>query len=152
MAISYQKKNLLIYVSIGLAALFLVSCESDCCENSNIVEGKWLLYERGGSPGVGYFTEPVSPVPPQQMEFKSNCKLLCSVEGLTDYKFYSVNGDIVGLFKNYPGPSPDIAAFTHSYYVTFEDGNLELGFRYCDEDVISHSSELSSDRISSIVH
>ena len=95
--------------------------------------GEWLLFERGYSPGAGYIIEPVSAVPPQIIEFKSNGELSCSVSGLTEYKFYSVKGDVVGLFKSDPGPSPDSLAFTHSYNFSFEDSNLKLGFRYCFE-------------------
>jgi len=128
-------KKLLICVSIGLVALGAISCERDCCteQQENDLVGKWLLYERGWSPGAGYFIDPVSPVPPQEMEFKNNGELSCSVEGITDYNFYSVRGDIVGLFKDDPGPSPDSLAFTYSYLFRFNDGNLELWFRYCDE-------------------
>jgi hypothetical protein len=132
-------KKLVVNIPIILIAFFALSCnEKDCCvgvekEDSNELAGKWLLFERGYSPGAGYIIEPVSAVPPQIIEFKSNGELSCSVSGLTEYKFYSVNGDIVGLFKSDPGPSPDSLAFTHSYNFSFEDNNLKLGYRYCFE-------------------
>ena len=132
-------KKLVVNIPIILIALLALSCsEKDCCmggekEGSNELAGKWLLFERGYSPGAGYIIEPVSAVPPQIIEFKSNGELSCSVSGLTEYKFYSVNDDVVGLFKSDPGPSPDSLAFTHSYNFSFEDSNLKLGFRYCYE-------------------
>ena len=132
-------KKLSIYIPIILIAVFAVSCtEKECClnqeENSvNAISGEWLLYEHGYSPGAGYVIEPVSSVPPQRIEFKDNGELLSTVEGLTDYKFYSVKGDVVGLFKTNPGPAPDSLAFTNSYNFKFENGNLKLHFRYCIE-------------------
>src|SRR5688572_14090287 len=132
-------KKLVINIPIILIALLALSCdEKDCCagaekEGNDDLAGDWLLFERGYSPGAGYIIEPVSAVPPQIIEFKNNGELSCSVSGLTEYKFYSVQGDVVGLFKSDPGPSPDSLAFTHSYNFSFEDGNLKLGFRYCYE-------------------
>lgn len=132
-------KKLVANILIILTASFALSCaEKECCpgleKDSNAeLAGQWILFERGYSPGSGYFIEPVSPVPPQLIDFKSNGELSCSVTGLTDYKFYSVRGDVVGLFKTDPGPSPDSLAFDHSYNFSFEDGNLKLGFRYCFE-------------------
>jgi len=132
-------KKLVVYISIILIVFLALSCdEKDCCtdqekEGSNELAGDWILYERGYSPGAGYIIEPVSAVPPQIIGFKGNGELSCSVSGLQDYKFYSVKGDVVGLFKSDPGPSPDSLAFIHSYNFSFEEGNLKLGFRYCFE-------------------
>lgn len=132
-------KRVLINLAIILIAISTLSCEEkECCVNpeedgANDISGAWLLFERGYSPGAGYIIEPVSAVPPQLIKFKDNGELSCTVEGLTDYKFYSVQGDVVGLFKTNPGPEPDSLAFTHSYNFTFENGNLKLGFRYCYE-------------------
>ena len=132
-------KKLVVNIPIILIAILALSCnEKDCCEGeenegNNELAGKWLLFERGYSPGAGYIIEPVSAIPPQIIEFKNNGVLSCSVSGLTDYRFYAVKGDVVGLFKSDPGPSPDSLAFTHSYNFSFEDSNLKLGFRYCYE-------------------
>jgi hypothetical protein len=132
-------KKLVVNIPIILIAFLALSCnEKDCCvgldkDGSNELAGNWLLFERGYSPGAGYIIEPVSAVPPQIIEFKSNGQVVCSVSGLTEYKFYSVKGDVVGLFKSDPGPSPDSLAFTHSYNFSFEDSNLKLGYRYCFE-------------------
>jgi hypothetical protein len=132
-------RNLVVNLPIILIAFLALSCnEKDCCvglekEGSDQLTGSWLLFERGYSPGAGYIIEPVSAVPPQTIEFKSNGEISCSVSGLTEYKFYSVKGDVVGLFKSDPGPSPDSLAFTHSYNFSFEDGNLKLSYRYCIE-------------------
>jgi hypothetical protein len=135
-------KKILVNIPVILIVFLALSCEEkNCCpeekdakkEGNNTLTGDWLLYERGYSPGSGYNIESVSPVPPQQIEFKENGELSCSVSGLTDYKFYSVLGDVVGLFKENPGPTPDSLAFTHSYNFSFEEGKLRLGFRYCFE-------------------
>ena len=132
-------KKLPINIPIILIAAFALSCaEKECCQNqeeksANTISGAWLLYEHGYSPGAGYIIEPVSSVPPQRIEFKDNGELSSTVEGLADYKFYSVKGDVVGLFKTNPGPAPDSTAFTNSYNFKFEDGNLKLHFRYCIE-------------------
>ena len=132
-------KKLVVNLGLILIVLFALSCnDKECCsdlekEGSGELAGEWLLYENGYSPGAGYIIEPVSAIPPQIIDFKSNGELLCSVKGLTDYKFYSVMGDVVGLFKTDPGPSPDSLAFTHSYNFSFNDGKLKLGFRYCYE-------------------
>ena len=132
-------KELFINLPMILIAVFALSCaEKECCPNqkegsANAISGEWLLYERGYSPGAEYIIEPVSSVPPQRIEFKDNGALSSTVEGLKDYKFYSVKGDVVGLFKTNPGPDPDSSAFTHSYNFSFEEGNLRLGFRYCFE-------------------
>ena len=132
-------KNLLINIPIILIAVLAMSCdEKECCadqkkEGANSIEGKWLLFEQGYSPGFGYIVEPVGAFPPQQIEFKDNGGLSCTVNGLADYKFYAINGDVVGLFKSDPGPAPDSTAFIHSYNFSFEEGRLRLGYRYCFE-------------------
>lgn len=130
-------KNIFINIPIILIAVLAMSCEDKEFKNqkegANSVEGTWLLYERGYSPGAGYIVEPVSAIPPQQIDFKSNGELACSVVGLADYKFYSIKGDVVGLFKTDPGSNPDSTAFIHSYNFSFEEGHLRLGFRYCYE-------------------
>ena len=131
-------KKVFINVLIILVGAFTLSCEEkECCTNlddeSSSILGQWILYERGLSPGSGYIIEPVSSVPPQIVEFKGNGEFACTVGGLTDYKYYAVIGDIVGLFRTYPGPAPDSSAFTHSYHAIFEDGNIKLYFRYCFE-------------------
>lgn len=133
-------KTLFVTIPRILIVVFLVSCadEKDCCVNleddgKEALLGEWLLYERGYSPGSGYFVDPVSPVPPQVIEFKGNRQFSSTVEGLKGYKFFAVKDDVVGLFNSDPGPEPDNEAFTHSYNFSFENGNLKLAFRFCFE-------------------
>jgi hypothetical protein len=132
-------KTLVAYLPIILIAFLALSCdEKDCCvgrekEGTNQLCGSWLLFERGYSPGTEYIINPVSPVPPQIIQFKSNGELSSSVSGWEEYEFYFVRDNFVGLFKNDPGPSPDSLAFTNSYLIQFEDGVLKLWYRYCIE-------------------
>jgi len=131
-------KKILSSLSIVLIAALTLSCdENECCVNPDdemsSILGRWILCERGLSPGSGYIIEPISTDPPQTIELKGNGELTSTVAGLSDYKFYAVKGDIVGLFRTYPGPAPDSSAFTHSYHAVFEDGKLKLYFRYCFE-------------------
>jgi hypothetical protein len=138
MCITRVMKKPVISVSIALIAAIALSCdEKECCVNpddeSTSFSGQWILYERGFSPGSGYIIEPVSSEPAQIIELKGNGELVSTVGGLTDYKFYAVKGDIVGLFRTYPGPAPEVTTVTHSYHIVFEEGNLKLYFRYCVE-------------------
>jgi len=131
-------KNLFFSVSIALIAALTLSCdEKECCvdldDETTSILGQWILSERGFSPGSGYIVEPVSSEPPQIIELKGNGELASTVGGLTDYKFYAVDGDVVGFFRTYPGPAPDRSTFTHSYQVVYENGKLKLYFRYCVE-------------------
>lgn len=131
-------KTLINITIISIACLAMSCGEKDCCvgldkKGTGELAGAWILSERGYSPGAGYIVEPVSPVPPQVIDFKSNGELSCSISGLTDYKFYAVSGDIVALYKTDPGPSPDSITFIHSYHFSVEGDQLKLGFRYCYE-------------------
>jgi hypothetical protein len=60
-----------IYRSIIL--LILVS-QASCSQEKlgpggSTIEGTWRLYERGSSPGSGYYVETISPIPLQSLTF-----------------------------------------------------------------------------------
>jgi hypothetical protein len=123
-------------VSFVLLMLLMMSCfQKDCCgieeSGETTLTGTWSLYERGYSPGSGYIVEAVDPG--QTITFTSNREVTSNIQGLSDFHFYVVQNDVIGFFKEDPGPSPGVEAFLHSYNIVFDDDNVKLVYRYCDE-------------------
>jgi hypothetical protein len=133
-----MKSNLLSVVLTFIA----IACDgtSVALTGSRELEGSWLLYETGSSPGYGYIIEQVDADPPQKITFKLNGSFTSSVNGWENIRFYHFSKDghgdeIVSFFKTRPDdlhstPRGD----QKDYDVTFDnDGNLRLAFRYCYE-------------------
>jgi hypothetical protein len=129
----------LILVTMGAS---FWGCEREiaddvCCGifTADEVGGKWLLYERGYSPGVGYIVEEVPSSPPQTIEFYGG-RVETTGEVFKDIKFYKVLTDTttntlyVALYKQ----NPSMQQPPESTY-TFEVSNsiLKLYFRWCYE-------------------
>lgn len=125
--------RLLLFVFLAL------SCEeNDCCvnpnsEGGNKVEGSWLLYETGYSPGWEYVTTPVSPLPPQIVSFRLNGEMSSNMFELAEYQFYSISGNFIELFKTDPRRYPDRPDISRTYFFSLKDGNLRLGYINCIE-------------------
>src|SRR5688572_17462187 len=91
---------------------FLFSCEEkECCqfmtEENAQISGSWLLYEHGYSPGAGYITEPVAPLPAQVLALKPDGKVASDVPAFKEFTFYAVIADehqqeVLVLFKEKP--------------------------------------------------
>jgi hypothetical protein len=62
-AIHFSRKALLVFLLIG--------CSIDPKNGYGIV-GEWRLYERGGSPGAGYYTVAIPANPLQSLTFRSD--------------------------------------------------------------------------------
>jgi hypothetical protein len=100
--------------------------------------GSWKLYERGYSPGSGYTVEPVPDEPVQWIDFNANGTFQSNLAGMGNYKYYRViddpsgNSKIVALFESEP-VNVDPSNLEHSYQMSFENGGLNLSFRFCIE-------------------
>jgi hypothetical protein len=126
-----------------LCVLLLVNGCSDepevmTTESENEYLGSWLFVEYGYSPGAGYIIEAVSPIPPKTITFLSDEDFLSNIEGLKDYRFYSVSIDeysdlpILKLYKHREDilvNSPDAPSFN----LVLNNNELKLLFRYCYE-------------------
>jgi hypothetical protein len=135
--------NILFFVFVG----FYISCETatDCCvpppDSNQWLFGSWLLYERGYSPGAGYFTEPVDPEPPQTLKLRLDYTVKTTIPSLIAFKFYRILDDpnfdrkILALFPSDPGDQVlDLMNLDHSYIIESEDGTrIKLIFRFCFE-------------------
>lgn len=116
--------------------------EKMCCAilEENELQGKWLLYETGYSPGMGYITEPVPALPAQTLTV-DNLIVSSTVDGMEDFRFYRILTDTattpdspyIAFYTEDPGeqPDPSIAAATYNFYI--EGNTLTLGFRWCYE-------------------
>lgn len=135
-------KNLLFILGV----FFLIACE-DTHENPEIIvetettiEGHWVLYERGYSPGVGYIVEKVNDNPSSKITLTFEKEFSSNIKGLEQFKYYRVVMDsaldtqILALYKTNPGTiEPDVKSLEHSYYIELQEDDLKLSFRYCIE-------------------
>jgi hypothetical protein len=76
------------------------------------IQGAWILFEQGYSPGSGYIINPVSEDP-------------------LDYRFYRIDKNTsdtweLWLYKSEPDPLKDPEPTRLMYNVEFENGNLKL--------------------------
>lgn len=125
----------------AIAILFLsFSCDENKVNpliNKELVN-TWLLFERGYSPGAGYITDEVSPNPAQTMSFQPDGQFSSTIEGLRDYKYYSVIQDstqeVLALYFDQPSASDqELENLTHSYNIEFTEDAVKLYFRWCIE-------------------
>lgn len=127
-------------LTILVCACFVIACDDN--DNAKPSEtGKWILYEQGYSPGVGYITEDIPLLPAQTLLLNEDGSLETTVKGWEKYKHYLIleqgvdENKILALYEEKPlTPNPDRETLAVSYTMEFdEDGNLKLFFRWCDE-------------------
>lgn len=104
------------------------------------IPGTWLYTEYGYSPGYGYFTKPVPPVPAQTITFGSDFKLSTNIDGIEQYKFYrmledpNTDGTVMAFFVDDPeNENLEISELDHSYSMVKEGSLLKLYYRWCIE-------------------
>jgi hypothetical protein len=109
-------------------------------EAEGALEGRWILYEKGYSPGMGYIVEKVNTNPPSQLTLTWDKDFSSNISELTQFKFYrvatdsAVNKQILALYEEDPGNSiPDSNTVKHSYFIELNGNELKLSFRYCFE-------------------
>lgn len=135
-----------IFLLIPLTGLFLFfTCEREETEEVVLktdqdIIGKWQLYETGYSPGGGYVTDKVDPIPMQSITLKEGNHFSSNIEGLESFQYYYVldgltdDQKILALFTNEQNPDRlKIDDADHSYSIDWDKGNLKLHFRYCIE-------------------
>jgi hypothetical protein len=131
------------------AAVFLLtgvawSCQDDENINNNVIAdtitGEWLFFEYGYSPGAGYETVAVSPVPPRTIRFEKDMSVVSNIENFSSVRFYRILEDtthhttVLALFEDDPGSQPvDIRGLTNSYSVYKEGDTIRLSYRWCIE-------------------
>jgi len=133
-----------IQLIVVLLMIFLFGCvENDdlCCSlhETSEVDGTWLLYEQGHSPGFGYITEPVPASPAQTITF-SHDRVSSSVLGWEQFKYYEilndtlVNTPYIALYSHQPPVQPETpSSDVPTYSFDLESNTLTLYFRWCYE-------------------
>jgi len=80
------------FLSKALFLLLLIGCSDGIGpKNGYGIVGEWRLFERGGSPGSGYYTEPVPANPLQSLTFTSDGQI---------YKVGDSKGALFYFFEN----------------------------------------------------
>ena len=134
-----MKKKILPIIFPALLLLFLFSCKEECCsgeEDQSSLRGSWLLDEQGYSPGGGYITEKVAPIPAQQITFRPGNSMTSTVAVLTKFRFYFTVDDTVSddkIVNFYSSEPQDTSQSTTSYSYEIIDGKLKLYYRFCIE-------------------
>lgn len=121
--------------------ILLSACQDNdfcCIDPENEIISTWILFERGWSPGSGYYVDPVSETPPQTMEIRSDGRFSSNIQGLEEYRYFAILQDqdweILALFEKKPPKNPDVDNLEHSYLIEFhENDTVKLYFRYCFE-------------------
>jgi hypothetical protein len=124
--------------------ILLIACDdgrlSTGENNGDGLNGKWLLFERGYSPGLGYIVDPVDPQPPQTLNFLANRKVSSTIQELKEFSHYRIfddahqGGKIVAFYSNDPGETATVESSAAAYNVTQgDDQTLRLDFRFCFE-------------------
>jgi hypothetical protein len=125
--------KILSFTSILLSCLIILSSCKDavtepvCCLPEGIsIEGTWLLFEQGYSPGGGYIINEVPAEPAQTITFGPGNKMTSTVAGWEQYVSFDIaNGATIHSFvlKFHKLPSSQENATLESI-VSFEgDGN-----------------------------
>lgn len=123
-----------------LLIILAASCQQSSEESPSLslqLQGTWLLYEQGYSPGAGYVTNPVPEEPPQIISFSGDQNFSSNLNGQQDYRFYTVTEDTVRnnvtlrLFKS----QDDLKANNtmQVFEMEFAGGNLTLRHLGCIE-------------------
>lgn len=121
--------------------LFVAACNSDTVsvEQSEALEGEWLLTEVGYSPGDSYITKPVSADPPQVLILASDSTMRSTLPDLEKFKYYAIVDDtvskskVIGFFELKTELTNKIDELQHSYSIIMEGSKLRLNYRYCIE-------------------
>lgn len=122
-----------------VCATLAMACDQS--DNANVSDtGEWILYEQGYSPGAGYITEDVAPVPAQTMTLNADGTIEATIKGWEKFKYYLIleqdnDNKILALYESKPlNSNPDVNKLATSYQMAFdEEGNLKLYFRWCIE-------------------
>ena len=127
-----------------LLAIILFGCaENDdlCCSipETSKLDGAWLLFEQGYSPGVGYITEPVLATPAQTITFGHD-RVSSTVLGWEQFKYYEILNDTVVntpyivLYVDDHIVQPNTpSSNVPTYSFDLESNTLTLYFRWCFE-------------------
>jgi hypothetical protein len=127
-------------LSILVVALLLLACDQNDKVNPSDT-GEWILYESGYSPGAGYITENVPPVPAQTLKLNADGSLESTIDGWDKYKYYLILQEsdeqqkILALYEERPiNPNPDVNKLAFSFrMISSGEGNLRLEYRWCIE-------------------
>ncbi|HYI76648.1 MAG TPA: hypothetical protein VEW65_03455 [Chryseolinea sp.] len=125
-----------------LAVSFVGGCvekEDMCCviRETQPLDGVWLFFERGYSPGAGYITESVSSQPAQKLVLTDG-KVSGTTEGWENLKFYRILNDTVyhspyiAFYTTDPDSQPSNSPVA-TYSFDLEGDILTLRFRWCIE-------------------
>lgn len=140
---AFDMKNPIQAITI-LLGIILLGCVKDddlCCyiPETSTLDGTWLLYEEGYSPGFGYITKAVPASPSQNITF-NNDRVLSTVLGWERFKYYKilndtlVNTPYIALYTDDPGVLPEAPpADVPTYSFDIESNILTLRFRWCYE-------------------
>ena len=127
--------KIIVYVTFASLSLFGGCEEADnCCiiPVTDGLKGSWLFYEYGYSPGFGYETKAVPPVPPQTLTFNAG-KVSSNLADFKDIVRYELLTDSVtrtpyiALYKSDTNTDPS------TYTFEVDDNVLKLYFRWCYE-------------------
>jgi hypothetical protein len=113
--------------------------EDMCCviRETQPLDGVWLFFERGYSPGAGYITESVSSQPAQKLVLTDG-KVSGTIEGWENLKFYRILNDTVyhspyiAFYTTDPDSQPSNSPVA-TYSFDLEGDILTLRFRWCIE-------------------
>jgi hypothetical protein len=130
-----------ILILLGIILFGCVKDDDLCCSipETSKLEGTWLLYEQGHSPGFGYITEAVPASPAQTISFDQD-RILSTVSGWERFKYYEilndtlVNTPYIALYSNEPPVQPETpSSDVPTYSFDLESNTLTLYFRWCYE-------------------
>lgn len=124
--------------------LFAFTCEesdnSSARSGPDVLQGTWLLFESGYSPGDKYIVEHVDAKPAQKITFNADGTATSTVFGWEQIQYYYAfkndrGEDIVSLFTTLPDDIDSVPAQDRRDYNVYfdEDGNVKLAFRFCFE-------------------
>jgi hypothetical protein len=136
---------------ISFTILIAIIFAHSACEESDLpkfeevsggLQGSWLLYERGYSPGDRYIVEQVPSHPAKYIVFLDNKRMIINLDGNAGQKFYKVLEDpdpafsqpVIAFFdREEELDNATIDNLNESYMMTLSENNLKLSFRYCIE-------------------
>lgn len=131
----------MIYILPILAVLLSCKSQTECCVypegevDSDVLLGKYQVYEYGYSPGAGYVTEPVPDDPLRYMSFRQDYSFESNYDGFEKFKYFQILEDTTtrqAVLSLYETPSFDNPS-NSNYTILSDSGIVKLQYRFCIE-------------------
>jgi hypothetical protein len=119
--------------------MVISACEEErnCCVilKTDELQGTWLLFETGYSPGGGNIVEDIPAIPVQTIKFEDGT-IVSTTQGMEEIRFYKILSDTVHNNSPYLAfykDDPEIDSPLSTVSFELQNSILKLSSRWCIE-------------------